>query len=405
MSLYTERLPNGLTLILEERPFPGVAFTLLLPALGAVADPVGGGGSGHLLEGWLWKGAGPYDAQGLSARLDALGVQRSSGVGLEYAQFSAAFLPDVLEEVLEVYALLLRKPHLADETFPAVQSVALQELRALEDQPSRLLFRGLRRRVFASAHGQDPLGSEEEVGALSPEALRREAWRLTPQGGILAFAGEVEWGRLKEALGPWLLWEGPGWTPPPPVLNPPTRLVDRRPTAQVQIGLAYRDVGAGEEGFYPARLALEVLSGGMSSRLFTEVREKRGLVYAVSAFPAGVKGQGLLMAYAGTTPNRAGETLEVLRGEVERLAQGVTAEELARAKVALRTSLVLGDESVRARASSLARDQFYWGRPRSLEEIEGAILGTGLEEVNAFLEAHPYRDPWVGLLGEVADVS
>lgn len=142
----------------------------------------------------------------------------------------------------------------------------------------------------------------------------------------------------------------------------------------------------------------------MSSRLFTEVREKRGLVYAVSAFPAGVKGQGLLMVYAGTTKERAGETLGVMLGEMERLSQGVTEEELSRARVGLRTGLVMGDESVRSRAASMARDLYMLGRVRPLSEIEAAIQGTSLEAVNAFLRAHPYRDPWVGLLGEVEDV-
>ncbi len=142
----------------------------------------------------------------------------------------------------------------------------------------------------------------------------------------------------------------------------------------------------------------------MSSRLFTEVREKRGLVYAVSAFPAGVKGQGLLMAYAGTTKERAGKTLEVMLTELERLALGVTEEELSRAKVGLKTALVMADESIRSRASSMARDLYMLGRVRSLWEIEGAIEETDLEAVNAFLRTHPYQNPWVGLLGEVADV-
>ncbi|MER3603811.1 MAG: peptidase M16, partial [Thermus sp.] len=154
-----------------------------------------------------------------------------------------------------------------------------------------------------------------------------------------------------------------------------------------------------------ARLALEVLSGGMASRLFTEVREKRGLVYAVSAFPAGVKGQGLLMAYAGTTKERYRTTLEVLKQEIARLREGVSEEELPRAKVALRTALVMGDESVRTRAASMARDLYTLGRVRPLSEVEEAVEKTSLEAVNGFLARHPYENPWVGLLGEVEDVS
>jgi predicted Zn-dependent peptidase len=389
---------------LEERDFPGVAFQLLVPA-GAVGDPEGLEGASTLLEGWLWKGAGELDARGLAQALDALGVRRTSGAGLEYTAFAASFLPEVLEEVFRLYALLLTRPRLPEEGFEAVRSVALQSLLSQEDQPARRLFSELRRRVFLSPHGRDPLGREEDLKRATPKALREDfGRRYTPRGAILAVAGGVSWERLLGALEPLALWEGEEAPYPPPLLASPERFALRRPTAQVQIGLAYPDVGPEDPGFYAARLALEVLSGGMSSRLFTEVREKRGLVYAVSAFPAGVKGQGLLMAYAGTTKDRAKETLAVMLQEMERLAEGVTEEELARAKVGLRTALVMGDESIRTRASSMARDLYMLGRVRPLAEIEARVEGTTLEEVNAFLRAHPYRDPWVGLLGEVEDV-
>lgn len=397
-------MENGLTLALEERDYPGVAFQLLVPGAGAVQDgPLQGAAT--LLEAWLWKGAGELDARAFAQALDRLGVRRQSGVGLEYAAFSAAFLPEALEEVFRLYADLLLRPWLPEEAFEAVRSVALQELASLEDQPARKLFSLLRRRVFLSPHGQEPLGREEDLRRATPEAVRRERFRYTPQGAVLAVAGGVDWERLARAVEPFLAWRGEALPYPEPRLSQPQTLVLSRPTAQVQIGLAYPDVGPEDEDFYAARLALEVLSGGMASRLFTEVREKRGLVYAVSAFPAGVKGQGLLMAYAGTTKERYRTTLEVLKGEIARLREGVSEEELDRAKVALRTALVMGDESVRSRAGSMARDLYVLGRVRPLAEVEEAIAGTGLEAVNAFLARHPYENPWVGLLGEVENGS
>ncbi|MGQ9691866.1 MAG: M16 family metallopeptidase [Thermaceae bacterium] len=396
----TATLDNGLVLALEERDYPGVAFQLLIPAAGAVQD-TSIQGAATLLESWLWKGAGDLDAQALAQALDRLGVRRQSGVGLEYASFSAAFLPEALEEVFRIYAELFQRPWFPDAAFEAVRSVALQELSALEDQPSRKLLSLLRRRVFLSPHGQEPLGREEDLKRATPEAVRKEAVRYTPQGAILAVAGGVGWERLLSAVEPLLFWKGEAFPYPVPRLSEPQGFRVHQPTAQVQIGLAYRDAGPEDEGFYPARLALEVLSGGMASRLFTEVREKRGLAYAVSAFPMGVKGQGLLVAYAGTTKERYRETLEVLKGEIHRLKEGVSEEELSRAKVALRTSLVLGDESVRSRAASMARDLYLLGRVRSLQELEERIGGVSLEEVNGFLARHPYEEAWEGLLGEV----
>ncbi len=398
------RLSNGLLVALEERDFPGVAFHLLLP-VGAVNDPEGMEGAAQLLEGWLWKGAGDLDAEGLAQALDALGVRRQSGAGLEYTAFAAAFLPEVLEEVFRLYALLLTRPTLPEGALESVKSLALQALLSEEDQPAKGLFRELRRRVFLSPHGRNPLGEEGAIRRAEARALREDfRRRYTPRGAVLAVAGGVSWDRLLGALEPLLPWEGEEAFYPEPRLSEPQTFRLKKATAQVQIGLAYRDVALGEPGFYAARLALEVLSGGMSGRLFTEVRERRGLVYAVHAFPGGVKGQGLLLAYAGTTKGKARATLEVLRAQVEGLSAGITPEELARAKVGVRTALLLADESIRSRASSMARDLYHLGRVRTLGEIEAAIEGTTLEEVNAFLRAHPYQDPWVGLLGEVEDV-
>ncbi len=209
------------------------------------------------------EGGGGPGRQGLAQALDALGVRRSSGAGLEHTAFSAAFLPEVLEEVFRLYALLLTRPRLPEEGLEAVRSVALQALLSQEDQPARKLFSELRRRVFRSPHGRDPLGREEDLKGVGPEALRADFQRrYTPRGAILAVAGGVSWERLLDALEPFLAWEGKEASYPRPELSEPHRFALKRPTAQVQIGLAYPDVGPEDPGFYTSRLALEVLSGG-----------------------------------------------------------------------------------------------------------------------------------------------
>ncbi|MER3483919.1 MAG: peptidase M16, partial [Meiothermus sp.] len=138
------------------------------------------------------------------------------------------------------------------------------------------------------------------------------------------------------------------------------------------------------------------------SRLFTEVREKRGLVYSVYASPNGVKGYSYLSAYAGTMPSRADETLRVLQGEIERLAEGVSEEELERAKIGLRTSLVMGEESARSRVGSITRDLYLIGRVRTLDEIEAEIAAVDTSRINRYLAESPYRNPWIGTLGPKA---
>jgi len=397
------RLENGLTLAIEPRPgHPGAAFHLLVPA-GATTDPEDALGANAVLEHWLWKGAGSRDARAFAEALDALGVRRSSSAGLEYTTFSAAFLAEVFEPALGLFADLVRRPRLPEEGFLPARRAVEEELAGLEDNPPKKLFVRLREEVFKSPHGRNVEGTKESLMRLMPERVRAEhARRYAPKGAILAVAGGLDPERVVALAERYFGdWAGAGVPLPEPALAPKGSYRFPDDTAQVQIGLYYEDVPPDSPDFYPARLASEVLSGGMASRLFTEVREKRGLVYSVYASPGAVKGFGYLAAYAGTTPERAEETRRVLKAEIEKLKAGVSADELARAKVGVKSALVMQGESVQARSASLARDLFLLGRARSLDEILKRVEAVGLEELNAFLARHPYTLPWEGVLGPV----
>ena len=145
-----------------------------------------------------------------------------------------------------------------------------------------------------------------------------------------------------------------------------------------------------------------VFSGGMSGRLFTEVREKRSLCYAVSASYAADRDFGRSIAYSGTTPERAQETLDVLRGELDRIATkagAVTADELRRAKIGLKSRTVMAGESTAARAGALARDMWKLGRPRSLDDLTAAIEAIELDPLNAYLARRRLSDRTIVTIG------
>lgn len=396
-----EILPNGLTLAVEERPWnPGVAMQLLVP-VGAVNDPEGMEGAAGLVEGWLWKGAGSREARALAVAFDDLGVRRASSSALEHTTFTAQFLADKLPQVLALYADLLMRPHLPSEALEAVRQNALQELAALDDQPPKKMFAALRRAVFVSRHGRYPSGTKADLKSIFAQALREDfARRYGPQGAILALAGGVSLLQAREAVHSTLGdWQGGGVESQAIELRPAHTIHLEQDTAQVQIGLIYPDISFDHPEFYSSRLASQVLSGGSSSRLFTEVREKRGLVYSVYASPNGVKGYSYLAAYAGTTPERASETLEVMQAEIARLAQGVLEEELERTKIGLRAALVMQDESSRSRAASMTRDLYMIGRVRTMDEIEAQIAAVDMPRINRYLAVNPYQNPWIATLG------
>jgi len=169
--------------------------------------------------------------------------------------------------------------------------------------------------------------------------------------------------------------------------------------AQVHIALCTETVKPTDEDYYNARVAVSVLSGGMSARLFTEVREKRGLCYAIGARYHGMKEAAGIMCYAGTTPENAQETLDVIIAEFGRLGEGISEEEIERAKVGLKSALILQSESSSSRAGGIGSDYHMLGRVRSLDEIKSKIEQTTADSVLEFLRNNKFKDFTVVTIG------
>lgn len=405
----TLQLENGLTLVGEALPDKrAAAWTLLIPS-GSATETEGLEGQTSMLEGLSYRGAGNRDARQLSDALDDLGIDRSGGADVEATTWSGATLGDYLNDALELYADIARRPRFLQPDFSpddleAQRQLSLQALESLEDAPARKMFVQLRRAYFPGAYGKTPLGTREGLNALTLDNVRADhAARILPGGAILAFAGGLDFDKVAErAQQLFGDWQG---TPPQPEAPRPdgasTRGVHHihQETAQQHIGVAYAGVDSNHPHFYDYRVAISVLSGGMGARLFTEVREKRGLVYSVSASAGSVRGCGFTLAYAGTTPQRSQETLDVLLHELRRIAQGTSEEEVERAKIGMLSSLVMQEESSRARAGAIARDQFVLGRVRTLDEVSDAINRVSTQSIAAFWEECPPRDFTVVTLG------
>ncbi|MCZ6492483.1 MAG: insulinase family protein, partial [Planctomycetota bacterium] len=175
----------------------------------------------------------------------------------------------------------------------------------------------------------------------------------------------------------------------------------KQDTAQVHIGLGYDAPREADPRSMLERLAVGVLSGGTSARLFTEVRQKRSLCYSVGAsFHAG-RDSGLVALYVGTTPERADETLEVCLAEIERLQQGVREEELKRAVAGLKSHLIMRGESTPARAVAIGHDQFRLGRARSLDELAREVDAVTIDQLNAYLQSRVFGEFTVASIGKV----
>jgi predicted Zn-dependent peptidase len=403
--IHSTTLANGLTLIAEPQSWqPGVSFDLLIPA-GAVNEPAEMRGVTSVLEDWMDRGAGVRDSRALSDAFDNLGVRRGGGAGLEGTSFSGAMLETDLAAAFALFADVVRRPQLPEIELEPCLELARQDIASLDDSPAQKLFVRLRERFFSSQHGRSGMGTLEGLAAITGDKARADyKQRFTPNGAILGVSGGVNWDVLLETVTDLFgTWTGETAAPVSPKMQGGFYEHIEQDTAQVQIGMLYPSLAPTDAQWLESRLALLVLSGaGFSSRLMQEVREKRGLVYSVRASGAPIKAASTISVYAGTSPDRAQETLDVIQQEMQKMQAGVTLEELERARIGLLTSLVMSEESSGARAGGLVRDWHLLGHARELEDLKAKVKAVTLEGVNAWLAANPFEHPGVMTLGPKA---
>ncbi len=391
---------NGLVLVAEPMlSLESAAFSFLLPA-GCVYDPPQASGLAAFTCEMALRGAGERDSRRFVEDLENLGVERGESVSVNHTSFGGATLSKNLWPALEIFADLLRRPHLPADQLEAGRLVVMQELRAIEDEPAQKVMLELRRRHYPDPWGRPSQGSTAALAAITAADIRDfHARTYGPRGTIVGVAGRIDWPRLKDEIGR-LFGD---WRP----LAPPAVAAEKQlsrhdhlshESNQTQIGIAYDSVPYAHPDYFRAWGAVGVLSGGMSSRLFTEVREKRGLCYSVYAsYHATLRDRASVLCYVGT--ERPQEALDVMLAELARLAEGIEPAELDRLKARIKSALIMQQESSSSRSSSLARDWFHLGRARTLEEVGGLVDALSCESINSYLAEHPPADFTIVTLG------
>ncbi|MCD6377977.1 MAG: insulinase family protein [Planctomycetes bacterium] len=391
---FTHRLDNGLTLVAQQiDTVSSATMTIAIPA-GASRDPTDKAGAAAVGSYWLFRGAGKRNSRELNDALDSLGCQHHESVQSEHLLLSAAQLGKNLSSVVEIYGDIVKQPHLSDGTFNPCKELVLQALDGLEDQPMEKCNAMIREMFYPPPLGRNPLGQKETVKKLTPQLLREHLQNhLSPDGTIIAAAGKFDWDELREGIeanfGNWQ-----GIAPRTVEIDKPkdkTMHVEKQ-TAQVQIALAWPAATIRDKYYYAGRIVQMILSGGMGSRLFVEVREKRGLVYAIVARYHSLKDYAGIFVYAGTTPQRAQETLTVTIDVLQNLQKGIEQDALSRAKTQLKSALIMQGESTSARADALAGDFYHLGKLRSLEEISAAIEAVSINDVMEYLQVYPVKN-------------
>ena len=394
MPIHSHTFANGLVLVAEPLGSrESAAFNLMIP-VGAAYEPTNRGGLSTLCCELTLRGSGERDSRQFVEDLERLGVDTGESVSVSHTTYGGAMLAENLLPAISIFADLVRKAHLPEEELEAARQVAIQELRAIEDEPAHKTMLELRRGFYGDPWGRPSQGDERGLESATISDVRSFYSRnFRPDGAVLGVTGKVDWDHLRDAVGELLgNWQNDPVPDPAAGAQGVTRKHIEQETNQTQIGIAWPCVPYRHPDYFQAWGAIHVLSGGMSSRLFTEVREKRGLCYSVNASSHTLRDRGSVLCHAGTSAQRAQETLDVTLAEIVRLTDGIERSELQRLKARMKSALILQEESSSARSSAIARDWYHLGRARTLDEVGAQVDGLTCESVNAHLRANPPRD-------------
>lgn len=398
---------NGLTLLVEEMPdFESVTVDIHFPG-GLAMDADTTKGASLVLAELIDKGAGSLDSKALSDAYDLLGARHSIAAGSDRYILRASLLSADLPKVLDLMALQLRSASLPEGEMDPIVQLLLMDLNSLGDNPSRSCMVELTKRFFPDPYNRVSFIDPDAVANISRELLAKNYSRFCqPKGMIISVAGKCGSKEVRKLISERFAdWTGNQISLPTYGSMPGFfKHHISKESSQTQICLAYPSAKYGDKYYYIAKVANELLSGGMFGRLFIEVREKRGLCYSVNSRHSSNKYSGSVFAYAGTTPDRARETLSVMIEVLTSLHGEIEAGELSRAKANLKASLIIAEESPGARSSSNAGDFWLSGRVRPLSEISQAIESVTVDDIRRYIEEYPPTKYSIVTLGSI-DIS
>ena len=353
-------------------------------------------GISHLLEHMAFKGTQRRPALQIAQEMDNVGGQLNAYTSRDHTAYYAKVLKEDLPLALDILSDILLHSTMDEEEFGREQQVVIQEIHQAEDTPDDVVFDRLQARAYPDqALGWPVLGSVDTVNALTADHLRTYMRdNYTSRDTVVSASGQVDHDtfveQIEKAFDGLQTGDGPGFTDARYVGGD---VREPRPVEQLHLVLGFNGVGYHDAHYYPLA-ALSVLFGeGMSSRLFQEIREKRGLVYSVFSSLSACDDSGLFSIYAGTGPDQTEELVTVLCDEITKVRQGVGEDELERAKAQLKAGLLMGLESPGSRCVQRARQVLVYGKPLEtqeiIEKIEGVDAGTVASAAQTIFSSAP----------------
>jgi predicted Zn-dependent peptidase len=383
-------LPNGIRLVTESIPHVRSISVGIWVETGSRMELESRAGISHLIEHLVFKGTATRSAEDIAKAIDSVGGHMDAFTAKEHTCFYVGVLDEHLSLAVDLLTDILMHPRFGAEDLEKEKSVVHQEIKMVEDTPDDLVHDLFAERIWPDHPlGRPILGTWDQVRSYDRDTVAEHfAGEYVPGRITVAMAGHLEHDRALELFGARFRGFEHALSrreSRPPRLAPGVHLI-QKPLEQVHIVMGF----PGVSDVAPERHALYVLNdivgGSMSSRLFQEVRERQGLVYSVHSGTQSYRDTGVLYVYAGTDPGNVGKVLRALFKELRSLKKdGVTADELRRAKDHLKGSLILSLESSSSRMNRLARQELRFGSFLSIDEMLGAIDAVRLDEVEAMI--------------------
>jgi predicted Zn-dependent peptidase len=386
MSVEVTRLPTGLVVVTDAMPHLETASLGVWVGSGSRDERPDEHGISHLLEHMAFKGTSRRSARQIAEEIEAVGGDLNAATSIEMTAYYARVLRADVPLALDVLSDILADPAFDPDELRREQNVIVQEIGAAEDTPDDLIWDKLQETAFTGQPiGRSILGTPATVRSFDRTRIAAYLTRnYRAPDMVIAAAGAIDHRAIvNEVERRFASFNGPAAPAPEPASFIGGSRIETRDLEQVHIALAMQGVRQRDPELFSLQVFTNILGGGMSSRLFQEVREQRGLCYAISAFHMAFSDTGMFGLYAGTDAADVAELMQVVVDQINGAAETINEAEVARAKAQMKAGLLMALESSSARAEQLARQMLNWGRPIPLDELVGKIEAVTVESARA----------------------
>lgn len=405
-------LDNGLRIVTEEVPYLQSVSLGIWVRSGSRFEESQHNGVCHFIEHMLFKGTPRRSAYAIAREIDSVGGGLNAFTSKELTSFYCKVMDENLELAVDLLTDIFLNASFPEEEIEREKQVVCQEIHQLEDSPEDFVHE-----LFGTLFWkEDPLG--QPILGTIPNVIRFDRDMLTsfkervytPTETVVAAAGKVDHDRFVDLIQSIMgrLSRGHEQEAPAPPRLQPTSYVLGRDLEQVHICMGVEGPSATDERRHAGHILNAIFGGGMSSRLFQEIREKNGLAYSVYSFLSSFSNTGLFGIYAGCDPERVEELLKILKRETAKLPAGITEEDIQTAKNHLKGNIILAMESSETRMNRLAKGEFYFGRYISMEEIIESLHRVTTDDVTSLaaniLDCTSFTSVALGPLNEDPDL-